>query len=207
MAGICFFRISLWTRRRSRSSVSARAFTHGGSLPQGNRPVKRQTEAGKEGRRRKKERTHSRIIAYYCFLLAVRSRFPREHAALILNRRAITLARQHCWNMAMPGTGLPAFDGLRIPMKADTCSNPCRTPFRSCRTPFQWCPKTVRHQPGTLSDTNRNGVRLKSECCPTEIGISVRQPSEYAGPAFMRRAVYNPMIYSLLRIFLDKARV
>ncbi len=28
---------------------------------------------------------------------------------------------------------------------------------------------------------NRNGVRLKSECCPTEIGISVRQPSEYAG--------------------------
>jgi hypothetical protein len=27
---------------------------------------------------------------------------------------------------------------------------------------------------------NRNGVRLKSECCPTEIGISVRQPSEYA---------------------------
>jgi hypothetical protein len=27
---------------------------------------------------------------------------------------------------------------------------------------------------------NRNGVRLKSECCPTEIGISVRQPPEYA---------------------------
>jgi hypothetical protein len=27
---------------------------------------------------------------------------------------------------------------------------------------------------------NRNGVRQKSECCPTEIGISVRQPPEYA---------------------------
>jgi hypothetical protein len=27
---------------------------------------------------------------------------------------------------------------------------------------------------------NRNGVRLKSEPCPTEIGISVRQPPEYA---------------------------
>src|ERR1035437_2326826 len=51
------------------------------------------------------------------------------------------------------------------------------------RTPFQWCPKTVRHQPGTLSDTNRNGVRQKSERCPTEIGISVRQPPEYASGA------------------------
>src|ERR1017187_4234368 len=38
------------------------------------------------------------------------------------------------------------------------------------RTPFQWCPKTVRHQPGTLSDMNRNGVRQKSERCPAEIG-------------------------------------
>ena len=27
---------------------------------------------------------------------------------------------------------------------------------------------------------NRNGVRQKSERCPTEIGISVRQPPEYA---------------------------
>src|ERR1017187_77880 len=48
------------------------------------------------------------------------------------------------------------------------------------RTPFQWGPKTVRHQPGTLSDMNRNGVGQKSERCPTEIGISVRQPPEYA---------------------------
>jgi hypothetical protein len=32
------------------------------------------------------------------------------------------------------------------------------------------------HQPGMLSDMNRNGVRLKSECCPAGIGISVRQP-------------------------------
>jgi hypothetical protein len=28
---------------------------------------------------------------------------------------------------------------------------------------------------------NRNSVRQKSERCPTEIGISVRQPPEYAG--------------------------
>src|SRR5712691_11895301 len=52
------------------------------------------------------------------------------------------------------------------------------------RTPFQWCPKTVRPQPGTLSDMNRNGVRPKSERCPTEIGISVRQPPEYAEDLF-----------------------
>jgi hypothetical protein len=67
--------------------------------------------SGQSRIKKEKKRGQSRIIAYYCFLLAERSRFPREHAALILNRRAITLARQHCWNMAMPGTGLPAFDG------------------------------------------------------------------------------------------------
>src|ERR1035437_6852266 len=55
------------------------------------------------------------------------------------------------------------------------------------RTPFQWCPKTVRYQPGTLSDMNRNGVRQKSERCPTEIGISVRQTPEYA----MHRTIHK----------------
>ena len=46
--------------------------------------------------------------------------------------------------LQMPGDAPSAWNGGnqmllgrlsgRIPMKADTCSNPCRTPFRSCRT-------------------------------------------------------------------------
>src|SRR5205807_2666030 len=71
-----------------------------------------------------------------------------------------------------PRSSIPALLGHR--------SGPSRTPFRSCRTPFQCCPKTVRLQTGTLSDLNRNGVRQKSEPCPTSIGITVRFAPEYA---------------------------
>jgi hypothetical protein len=49
---------------------------------------------------------------------------------------------------------------LRIPMKADTCSNPCRTPFRSCRTVvgakrrseslIKGCPTRVKVSPSVL---------------------------------------------------------
>lgn len=52
-------------------------------------------------------------------------------------------------------------------------SGPNRTPFRSHR-------KTVRHQPGRLSDFNRNTVRFESERCPTSNRIGVRFASEYA---------------------------
>jgi len=53
-----------------------------------------------------------------------------------------------------------AFAPLRIPMKADTCSNPCRTPFRSCRTVvgakrrslslINGCPTGVKISPSVL---------------------------------------------------------
>ena len=72
---------------------------------------------------------------------------------------------------------------------------PCRTPVRSIsdthpvdighrsgpnRTPFRSHRKTVRHQPGRLSDFNRNTVRFESERCPTSNRIGVRFASEYA---------------------------
>ena len=72
---------------------------------------------------------------------------------------------------------------------------PCRTPVRSIsdthpvdighpsernRTPFRSHRKTVRHQPGRLSDFNRNAVRFESERCPTSNRIGVRFASEYA---------------------------
>ena len=42
---------------------------------------------------------------------------------------------------------------------------------------------------------NRNGVRQKSERCPTEIGISVRQPPEYA-PGLSIKQVAEQMSFS-----------
>lgn len=75
---------------------------------------------------------------------------------------------------------------------------PCRTPVRSIsdthpvdighrsgpnRTPFRSHRKTVRHQPGRLSDFNRNTVRFESERCPTSNRIGVRFASEYANSA------------------------
>src|SRR4029077_6529310 len=43
--------------------------------------------------------------------------------------------RLFCTAILMHRIPLPEIvDILRIPMKADTCSNPYRTPFRSCRT-------------------------------------------------------------------------
>ena len=79
---------------------------------------------------------------------------------------------------------------------------PCRTPVRSIsdthpvdighrsgpnRTPFRSHRKTVRHQPGRLSDFNRNTVRFESERCPTSNRIGVRFASEYARPKHAQR--------------------
>ena len=59
--------------------------------------------------------------------------------------------------LQIPVGGLPS---VRIPMKADTCSNPCRTPFRSCRTVagakrrslslINGCPTGVKISPSVL---------------------------------------------------------
>ena len=79
---------------------------------------------------------------------------------------------------------------------------PCRTPVRSIsdthpvnighrsgpnRTPFRSHRKTVRHQPGRLSDFNRNTVRFESERCPTSNRIGVRFASEYASVPDQRK--------------------
>jgi hypothetical protein len=50
------------------------------------------------------------------------------------------------------------------------------TPLRprhsdAIRIPFRRCLKTVRISPGTLSELNRNSVRIKSEQCPNWIGV------------------------------------
>ena len=58
------------------------------------------------------------------------------------------------------GVGISNSTMVRIPMKADTCSNPCRTPFRSCRTVvgakrrseslIKGCPTGVKISPPVL---------------------------------------------------------
>ena len=63
---------------------------------------------------------------------------------------------------------------------------------------------------------NRNGVRQKSERCPTKIGISVRQPPEYATEGLTGSEIENVFIEALYLAFdagekeptdLDIARV
>jgi hypothetical protein len=66
-------------------------------------------------------------------------------------------------NVGIPIAATPLIGNgqtLRIPMKADTCSNPCRTPFRSCRTVvgakrlsvsfIKRCPTGVKISPSVL---------------------------------------------------------
>ena len=80
-------------------------------------------------------------------------------------------------------TALPAsLHSLSRPLRFIADTLPGQTGHRSIskRTPFRWCLKTVRSQPGTLSDINRNGVRFQSEHCPNRIGITVRIAPEYA---------------------------
>jgi hypothetical protein len=72
-------------------------------------------------------------------------------------------------------------------------SGPNRTPFRSHR-------KTVRHQPGRLSDFNRNTVRFESERCPASNRIGVRFASEYASPIQSLTTQYS---CSLKAVFLE----
>jgi len=94
--------------------------------------------------------------------------FPPERRGIIKMQRDFSLAEfwlppperrgimPSSQSSAMTGFWLP----LRIPMKADTCSNPCRTPFRSCRTVvgakrrslslINGCPTGVKISPSVL---------------------------------------------------------
>jgi hypothetical protein len=89
-------------------------------------------------------------------------------------------------------------------MKADTCSNPYRTPF-------QWCPKTVRHQPGSLSDRNRNGVRQDRNPVRQKlesVSDSARNTHEGAGvhSAYESNMIdrHAPELFASIRVETDK---
>ena len=76
----------------------------------------------------------------------------------------------------------PPFLTCRTPVRSISDTHPVDIGHRSGpnRTPFRSHRKTVRHQPGRLSDFNRNTVRFESERCPTSNRIGVRFASEYA---------------------------
>jgi hypothetical protein len=77
---------------------------------------------------------------------------------------------------------LAPFPSCRTPVRFISDTNPDQTGHRSGpnRTLIRSHRKTVRYQPGLLSDINRNAVRFESDCCPTSIGLGVRFAPEYA---------------------------
>src|SRR4051794_25061127 len=76
----------------------------------------------------------------------------------------------------------PSVPGISdsVPVKPDTVPDQIGHCSGVSRTAFRAGPKSVRYQPGILSDINRNAVRFESEHCPTSIGMSVRFAPEYA---------------------------
>jgi hypothetical protein len=69
---------------------------------------------------------------------------------------------------------------LRIPMKADSCSNPCRTPFRSCRT---------------VVGAKRRSVSL-IKGCPTGVKISSRVLPSFGAPSRGDALTLHPKMLS-----------